>query len=143
MIRCKKVDPLSSPVARETLDLLQMAVMPDDFKCEYKAGDLWWVVYDGTQPVAYACTRPTPAWTPYWYLARVGVLKSHRGNGLQKKLIRLRCNAARRAGASHMVTDTRRDNYSSSNSLIATGFRLYEPETRWAFETGLYWMKVL
>lgn len=141
MIRCKKVNPLSSVRARETLDLLQMAVMPDDFKCEYKPQDLWWIVERDGLPVAYACTRPVSA--HWWYLARVGVLKEARGNGLQKKLIRLRCNAAKKAGGVAMITDTRADNYPSSNSLIACGFRLYEPVDRWAFVTGLYWMKDL
>lgn len=141
MIRCKKVNPLRSHKARETLDLLQALVMPETWACGYAEKDLWWIVYDDTKPIAYACTRPVS--DHWWYLARVGVVKEARGNGLQKKLIRLRCNAVRKLGGSTMITDTRRDNYSSSNSLIATGFKLYEPETRWGFETGLYWMKEL
>lgn len=143
MIRCRLVKPYSNRRAADILDHLQVQIMPEDFKCEYKINDRWWIVFDDELPIAYACVRPLALLPSYWYLARAGVLLEFRGRGLQKKLIRLRCNAARRAGATHVVTDTHRTNHPSSNSLIACGFKLYTPQDKWSFETGLYWMKEL
>jgi len=66
-----------------------------------------------------------------------------RGQGLQRRLIRVRELAARKAGMLAIVTDTHRENHASSNSLMAMGYRLYTPHTKWAFNDGLYWRKKL
>ena len=51
--------------------------------------------------------------------------------------------AARRRGMVAMVTDTHLTNHASSNSLIRSGYKLYEPGSRWALMDGLYRMKRL
>lgn len=140
MIRMRRV-PLT-PKWQGLLDYLQLACLPGDDPCPYKDGDCWWIAFADELPVAFAAVRPTG--TPgVWYLCRAGVIPTARGQGLQKRLIRVRLLAAKAAGASAVVTDTRPNNCASSNSLIAAGFRTYNPATRWACDDSIYWRKEL
>jgi GNAT superfamily N-acetyltransferase len=76
------------------------------------------------------------------YLCRAGVLESHRGRGLQKRLIRVRERKARKLGWTHVVTDTY-ENPASANSLIKCGFRSYLPRNPWGAKGVAYWIKRL
>ena len=96
----------------------------------------WWVAYANGSPVAFAGLSKFGG---CWFLRRVGVVTSHRGNGLQKRLIKVRVKHAKRADPKlSVVTYTVLDNHPSSNNLIATGFRLYEPSQRYVGKV-LYW----
>ncbi len=75
----------------------------------------------------------------YAYLARAGVRKGFRGKGLQKAMIDLRIEEAKRVGVKHAITYTSHDNVWSSNNLIKAGFRLYVPHTKYGVPTALYW----
>jgi L-amino acid N-acyltransferase YncA len=66
------------------------------------------------------------------------VLPAHRGQGIQKRLIRVRLRQARALGWNWVVTDTH-DNPASSNSLIARGFKLFDPSKPWGADKTLYW----
>lgn len=99
----------------------------------------WWIVWHGNTPVAFAGMKQNDPNSIYF--TRAGVLREHRGHGLQKRLIRARHAQAKTVqGVQWMVTDTT-DNFPSSNNLMSLGFRLYDPEWRWAFEHSLYWWK--
>jgi GNAT superfamily N-acetyltransferase len=74
------------------------------------------------------------------YLARAGTLEAFRGRGLQKKLIRERLKFAKDLGMTQAITDTT-DNVASANALIATGFRMFEPDDPWGLPNTLYWRK--
>jgi GNAT superfamily N-acetyltransferase len=101
----------------------------------------WWIAYAGKEPVAFAGVQS--ARTPdCGYLVRSGVLKAHRGHGLQVRLLRAREKQARKNGWKYLLTDTT-NNIPSSNSLIRAGFHLFEPKYRWAFDCSLYWEKEL
>lgn len=76
------------------------------------------------------------------YLKRCGVLPAYQGNGLQRKLIRVREIQARKLGMTHIFTDTT-DNPASANSLIGAGYRLWTPKNPWAWKHTLYWNKEL
>lgn len=104
----------------------------------------WWLVFhDGEQePIAFAGLTPSTLGPGYGYLKRSGVLPRHRGHGLQKRLVRVREAKARRLGWHTLVTDTT-SNVPSANNMIASGFRLFDPEVRWAFQNSLYWRKQL
>jgi GNAT superfamily N-acetyltransferase len=106
----------------------------------------WWLAFacDGARAVAGFCwLKPTEAApTTIAYLARAGVLLPHRGQGLQRRMVRVREGLARRAGFRTVVTDTT-DNPASSNSLIACGYRIYRPPEPWAFNHSIYWYKDL
>lgn len=121
------------------LDALQLMCLPSDEPCSYKAGDLWFLALDGKAAVGFACIRPLPREPGVWYLARAGVVDTHQGRGIQKKLIATRVRAAKRAGAHTILTDCTSVNYASANSLIAQGFRLFKPGHPWALPNSLYW----
>jgi GNAT superfamily N-acetyltransferase len=103
-------------------------------------GAEWWIAYYYREPVGYAGIRPSSSFYDAGYLCRAGVLPDHRGNGLQKKLIRTRIKYAKRQGWTVLRTDTR-DNPESSNSLISCGFKLFSPSRPWAFKDSLYWIR--
>jgi GNAT superfamily N-acetyltransferase len=119
---------------------------PDDrrIKPTAKEGTRWWLVTaDKHHDAGYAAMTPSVQWSDAVYLSRAGVMPAYRGHGLQRKLIRVRIAAARRAGFQWAITDTSYDNNSSSNNLIREGFRLFAPSAPWGLFRGLYWMKEL
>lgn len=100
----------------------------------------WWVVYDNDIPIGFASMVASFRWANTGYLNRSGVAPDHRGNGIQKKLIKVRESYAKRIGYTHLVSDTR-FNPPSANSLISCGFKTYEPKHPWSFTTSIYWIK--
>lgn len=136
----RPVDP-NTPVIAHRLNNLQAVCLPADVPCEYRPNDLWWIAYDDRVPVGFCCVRPTAS-DPYtWYLARAGVIPSHRGKGYQARMLSCRVRAASNAGAEVVVTDCTAENAASANSLIRCGFRVYNPVTRWALPSSVYWRK--
>jgi len=100
----------------------------------------WWIARDKTNgsPVGYAGLRYLTKPDDCAYFCRAGVIASHRGQGLQKRLIRARVAYARRQGWSGVLTYTSADNYPSANSLVSQGFRLYSPSFAWSGREMLY-----
>jgi GNAT superfamily N-acetyltransferase len=136
MIRIKKV---AGEEWAEEIAALQKACLPHDEPVDTTEGD-WWLAFDGDAPVAFACLKPSEGAPNTGYLARAGVLPSHRGMGLQKRLIRVRCAQARRYGWEWVRTDTRQ-NTPSANNLIACGFRIFDPPAVWGVTDTIYWRK--
>jgi L-amino acid N-acyltransferase YncA len=66
-----------------------------------------------------------------------------RGHGLQRRLIKVREQQAKRNGWRACITYTAPDNFASANSLIKAGYRLYGPSEVWAMPGALYWRKWL
>jgi GNAT superfamily N-acetyltransferase len=102
----------------------------------------WWLVDhpDENHPVAFAGLYVSKYYCKTIYLCRAAVAWEHRGQGLQKRLIRVRLHRGRCMGMDWAVTDTERKNYPSANSLISCGFRLFKPWSPWAtYGNGLYW----
>lgn len=121
----------------------QVAILSTDAPCDPAIGH-WFVAVDvaSDQTAGFAQLKVS-ALPGYGYLSRSGVYESHRGQGIQARLIRARERKARKLGLTHMVCDTSNNNHASSNSLIRCGYKLYEPKERWAFADGLYWIKRL
>lgn len=108
------------------------------------ANGCWWLVHCEGEPVAFAGMYRSKYYCATGYLCRVAVAFEHRGQGLQKRLIRVRLREARTMGLTWAVTDTERTNYPSANSLISCGFRLFKPWRAWAtYRDGLYWGRQL
>lgn len=105
----------------------------------------WWVGYDlCLGPVAFGGIHPSTQYKKTGYLCRVGVAFNARGQGLQKKLIKIREKWARKQGYEWVITDTAPDNPASSNSLISCGYKLWIPKRKWAeYAPALYWRKIL
>lgn len=123
---------------RDLILELQRATAPTDDPEDPSEG-YWWLAYHGVQPVAFASIRQLRYVPGTGFLSRSGVLREHRGNGLQKRLIKARLAKAPKAGWSRVVTYTLWNNPASSNSLISCGFRLYLPETPWVGDDVAYW----
>jgi GNAT superfamily N-acetyltransferase len=108
----------------------------------------WWVAWSRGAPVAFAGLAPiTPGAANgrhgVGYLCRAGVVPAARGQGLQRRMIRVREAAARRAGMRELITYTSRENTKSANNLIACGYRLYTPPEEWGLEGAFYFCRRL
>lgn len=132
---------VSGVAAKAQLLELQLAILPCDKPAPTHVG-WWWIVYDGPLPVGFCGLYQSVKWRDAGYLCRSGVMPEYRGRGLQKRLIRLRERKAREAGMTWLVTDTY-ENPPSSNSLIACGYKTYQPETPWGADGVTYWRKSL
>ena len=140
-MKVRSVDGADETTA-SLLRWLQLEILPKDEPCNTAVG-FWWVIYDACQPVGFAGLTPSVRWGDTGYLCRAGVLRSHRGRGLQKRLIRVRERKARDMGWKWVITDTAAYNVASSNNLVACGFKLFRPSRPWGHDDGLYWRKEL
>lgn len=98
----------------------------------------WWFAFDDDEPIAFAGMSPSRRWGDCGYLCRAGVDEAYRGHGLQRRLIRARVAEARRKGWYCLFTDTT-DAPASANSLIAEGFKIYQPSKPYVFKNTIYW----
>ena len=123
---------------------LDRACFPKDKPVDL-GGAIWWTAECDGKVVGYAGLRVCQAAenAGLAFLCRVGVDRGHRGHGLQKRLIRARERAARRAGVRQVVTYVVPWNEASANSLIACGYRLYRPASRWGGAGCVYFQKRL
>lgn len=139
-IRIKEVDARSPPFT-DILRSMHKVVMPaDTFEHSLLTTARWWVAFlDGT-PAGFAGLSPSRQFLDAGYLCRAGVLPFAQGRGIQRKLIRIREKAARKAGLGWIISDTYR-NPISANNLISCGFRMYEPSNPWGARDTLYWLK--
>lgn len=138
MIELRRVDGAAQ---KSLLRDLQLATLPYDKAVDTASGH-WWIAYEDRTPIAFGGYVPSSQWADTVYLCRSGVLETHRGMGLQKRLIRVRERHARQNGMAWAITDTNQ-NPASANSLIACGYRLYLPAIPWGYRTASYWRKKL
>ena len=71
------------------------------------------------------------------FLCLSGVVPEHRGHALQRRMVRVRVQKARKLGKRRVISYTV-SNAHSGNNLIACGFRLYNPDKCWEGEVT-YW----
>ena len=139
-ITIKRVDPKNMRVAQD-IRRLQKMCLPGDRPYDMRKGT-WWLAYQDKTAIAFAAMAHSAQWVSTGYLCRAGVMRLFRGKGLQKRLISVRERYARCVGYTHLITDTR-DNPASSNSLIARGFKIYQPTKPWGWSNAIYWIKKL
>lgn len=137
-VRICQVNPRSADTKAVLLDL-QSRCLPEDEPYAPDKG-YWWVAYFGSIPIGFAGLVRSVRWFDTGYLCRAGVISECRGHGVQKKLIRVRIQKAKKLGWRWLITDTT-DNPASSNSLISCGFKLFEPSRPWSFRRSLYWVR--
>lgn len=123
----------------ETLRALHTLTFPNDDHEDYLVG-AWWIVWDNGEPVAFAGCRPSVTEDEVIYLSRCGVLASHRGRAIQRRLLQRRLDYARSLCAVACISTTYL-NTPSANNLIRAGFRLYDPEAPWGSVGTCYWRK--
>lgn len=84
-----------------------------------------WVAYEKDELVGYLSAHPLR--NGVWFFSRVGVMPSHRGQGLQRKLMAVMERHGRREGWREIVTYTVGRNGFSTANILASGYRTYEP----------------
>lgn len=144
-LRIRRVD-IADTLIQELLHVLHSEVFsPEDWTGntvpKFRTGE-WWIAFDGKDAIAFAGLKPSIRSQAVGYMCSAGVLPSHRGKGLQVRLIRKRVARAREHGWHTVITDTVNDNAASMRSLIKCGFRPYLPDVRWnASEGAVYWKR--
>ena len=123
---------------QDKLSRLQSICLPCDNPYDTNFGFWWTVTSSSGDLVAFAGLVFSSRWSDCGYLCRSGVVPSSRGQGIQKKLIRVRIRQAKAVKMKWLVTDTH-DNPASSNSLISCGFKLFDPSSPWGGKGTLYW----
>jgi len=142
MYRVRCIDPDDEDACDTIKELDVLCGLAEYAKIEPGEKGDWWLVYYGDEPIGYAGLTQSSFAHDYGYLKRAGVLPAHRGNGIQRRLIKVRERRARQYHWQALITDTTA-NPASSNSLIRAGFTLFEPAYRWAYKDSLYWRKYL
>lgn len=122
------------------LDRLQLQCLPGDIPQKSSSG-YWWLCYtDAGMPIGFAGMVSSVRWEQTGYLSRAGILPQHQGQGLQKRLIKVRVTKAKQLGWRYLLSDTS-ENPASANSLISCGFKMYEPSRPYGLKTSLYWRR--
>lgn len=100
----------------------------------------WWVVVtDSGKIVGYAGGHLDG--DRMFYLSSSAISTEHQGRGLQKRLIRVRLQQAKRLGALGCYTCTYK-NPASNNSLIACGFKSVLPNWYYCSDDSHYWRRM-
>lgn len=124
---------------------MDLILFPTDEPIDDPDSHIWFVGSDNGKAVCYASMKVLAgADTGSAYLSRCGVLRSHRGQGLQKRLLKARERAAKAEGLTgYLITYTVTDNAPSINSLISCGFKAFSPDLPWAGTDVVYFRKKL
>ena len=139
-MRIKQVNTLFTKYVDQLTDLHKKC-FPADEMPEFNKG-YWWIAYDGELPIGFCGLTHVPSWDSAGYLNRGGVIALYRGKGLQRRMINVRVQKARKVGWNWLISATR-ENVPSSNNLIACGFKLYTPTFKWLDGHSLYWIRKL
>lgn len=126
---------------KNAITRMQKLCLPHDDPLDPNEG-WWWIGYDKDFPVAFCGMKESKRFSNGVYMSRSGVTYYYRGHGLQKKMIRIRERFAKNSGYEWAFSDTT-DNPASANSLIACGYKLYDPSIAYGLETTIYWRKQL
>jgi len=119
------------------LSVLQKKCLPSDKLYDTNHG-YWWIATQDGVDIAFAGLVCSPWWSDCGYLIRCGVLPNMRGQGLQKKFIRVRIRQAKALKMNWVITSTY-DNPASANSLISCGFKMFNPTKPWMAKNTSYW----
>ena len=137
-MRLKQVNTLFTKYVNQLTELHKKC-FPADEMPDFAKG-YWWIAYEELEQVGFCGLTHVPSWDMAGYLNRGGVVKSHRGKGLQRRMINVRVQKARKVGWKWLISATR-ENIPSSNNLIACGFKLYNPTYEWLDGHCLYWIR--
>jgi GNAT superfamily N-acetyltransferase len=135
-MQIKRVDIRNLKIV-DRLSTLQKECFPYDKPYPTNDG-YWWIASTDGVDIGFAGLVYSSRWSDCGYFVRAGVLPNHRGQGIQKKLIRVRIRQAKALKMNWLITSTY-ENPASSNSLIACGFKLFNPTNPWMARHTLYW----
>jgi GNAT superfamily N-acetyltransferase len=120
------------------LEWIHMHCFPSDDRPDWSVGT-WWITWDNKKPVAFIGIEPVKSWKEAVYISRVGVVKEHRGKGIQAFLMSKVVRAS--AGFFDYMISSTYENPASANSFIKCGFKTYLPEVPWGAAGTIYWSK--
>lgn len=129
---------------QKTIRWMDAEVFPTDFPVTFASGTIWFIGCEDEDieyrfvgdPCCYAGWRPHYPmssvgelhWAPpYGFLYRAGVLPHSRGKGFQKELIKVREDSMREMKIKKSITYTETFSIASMKSLMAAGYKPYEP----------------
>jgi predicted acetyltransferase len=135
-MKIQRVDT-RKPFVVDKLSVLHRKCLPYDKTFDFAHG-YWWIATKDGVDCGFAGLIYSPWWSDCGYLIRCGVVPDHRGQGLQKKLIRVRIRQAKALGLKWLITSTY-DNPASANSLISCGFKMFNPSKPWMAKNTSYW----
>ena len=135
-MQIRRVDIRKSSV-QTRLSALQKKCLPIDKPYDTTHG-YWWIASKDGLDIGFAGLIHSHWWSDCGYLIRCGVLPDHRGQGLQKKFIRIRIRQAKALKMNWIITSTY-DNPASANSLISCGFKMFDPTNPWMTKHTSYW----
>lgn len=139
--RVREVDGQDDEIADTLAELHRLTFFSGACLPDFDRGH-WWLARHAAMPVAFAGLVPSTHAHNAGYICRVGVLKKHCGRRLQLRLMRAMESRARHNGWNCVVSDTT-ENPASANNFIRAGYRLYLPQTPWAYANTLYWRKII
>ncbi len=84
-----------------------------------------WIAEEGVECVAYLSAHPLR--NGVWFFSRVGVMPSHRGQGLQRKLMTAMERHGRKWGWREIVTYCVGRNGHSIANILEAGYQTYAP----------------
>jgi len=135
-MKIKRVDT-RQPAVQTRLSALQKKCLPYDKPYDTNHG-YWWIATQDGVDCGFAGLVCSPWWSDCGYLIRCGVVSDCRGQGLQKKFIRVRIRQAKALKMNWVITSTY-DNPASANSLISCGFKMFNPTKPWMTKHTSYW----
>jgi len=130
------------PAIASHLEAMHHVCFPD-FPLPGWHGDWWFAMDTDKVPAAFCGLWPSVRFPGAGYLCRAGVMPVARGKGLQRRMIRIRENAARRKGWDALYTDADAANPASINNLFASGYRAFSPPVLWDGEGFVYFRKII
>ena len=119
---------------------LHEKTLPEDEQYDHE-GNVYWLIQHVESGEYVGFAIGTDIGDGLFFLSRSGVLKSHRGQGLHKRLIRVREQYAKRNGFSHVITYTSHTNPQSFSHLIKLKYEIYEPDYAWVGYNGIFYFR--
>lgn len=135
-MQIKRVD-IRLDLVQMRLSVLQKKCLPNDKPYDTTSG-YWWIATKNGVDIGFAGLVHSSRWSDCCNLIRAGVVPDMRGQGLQKKFIRVRIRQAKALKMNWIVTSTF-DNPASANSLISCGFKMFNPSKPWMTKHTSYW----
>ena len=126
------------PHQREEVRRLDRILFSTDDALDTSRGEHW-LVWSAGVPVAFSSVKvlsndPGTVWR-----LRSGVLKEHRGHGLQRRLIRASQLWTGDIGMKCLIGNTAAWNHYSAVNFFRCGFQMFDPHVRWMAGNTIYW----
>lgn len=118
---------------------LDSRIFPNDIFYEHE-NNHYWTVKKESKVIGF-CMATVWEVNKALFLSRAGIIPSERGKGLQRRMIRVRENFARKNKIKDIITYVSKDNIPSFVNLIKSGYFVYEPQYLYAGSDNFYLIK--